>query len=305
MNIAIIHYHLKPGGVTNVIKHQVDSLSGLFNVCLLTGELPDAPICEHTILVPELGYTDSSTPFLDIEKLADTLSEILSSTFRGKCDLIHIHNPLLAKNRHFLTLLKLLQRKGYTLFLQIHDFAEDGRASAYYANESYLANCHYGVINSRDYNLLIQAGLKPAGLHLLPNTIEPISLERVTSTTQNRILYPVRAIRRKNIGEILLLSLFFKENIFSITLPPNSPSDMKSYNGWKEFSIHNNLDVEFESGLNKDFHTLIASSESIVSSSITEGFGFSFLEPWTSDKLFWGRSIPNICIDFQKKRHLS
>ncbi|MBW2180388.1 MAG: hypothetical protein JRG81_08465 [Deltaproteobacteria bacterium] len=300
MNIAIVHYHLKPGGVTNVIKHQIDALSDQCKILLITGELSDPPIHDNTIQIRGLGYDTASAKFLNPEKIANTLSQALSSAFGDKCDLLHIHNPMLAKNSNFLAILKSMQQKGYTLFLQVHDFAEDGRPLAYYFNEPYIANCHYGVINSRDYDLLLQSGLKAEGLHLLPNTVDPISTNSNIPIKKSRVLYPVRAIRRKNIGEAILLSLFFSGKTLSITLPPNSPADMKSYNGWKDFVLENNLDVEFESGLRANFQTLISSSDFLISTSITEGFGFSFLEPWTADKMLWGRSIPDVCRDFKK-----
>lgn len=58
--------------------------------------------------------------------------------------------------------------------------------------------------------------------------------------------------------------------------------------------------VEFDVGRRHDFETLVAGSKYIITTSITEGFGFSFLEPWTSGKLLWGRKLPDICHDFEK-----
>ena len=43
------------------------------------------------------------------------------------------------------------------------------------------------------------------------------------------------------------------------------------------------------------------SARFIITTSITEGFGFSFLEPWTANKILWGRKLPEICQDFEKK----
>ncbi|MBW1642458.1 MAG: glycosyltransferase family 1 protein, partial [Deltaproteobacteria bacterium] len=60
MNIAIVHYHLKPGGVTNVIKHQIDALSDQCKILLFTGELSDPPIHDNTIQIPGLGYDAAS-----------------------------------------------------------------------------------------------------------------------------------------------------------------------------------------------------------------------------------------------------
>ena len=101
------------------------------------------------------------------------------------------------------------QNRGIRLFLQIHDFAEDGRPHLYYPGE-YPADCHYGVINSRDYKILLNAGLEQKGLHKLFNMVNPFDGTRQDRGEKNVVLYPVRAIRRKNIGEAILLSLFFK-----------------------------------------------------------------------------------------------
>jgi hypothetical protein len=37
-----------------------------------------------------------------------------------------------------------------------------------------------------------------------------------------------------------------------------------------------------------------------LTTSITEGFGFSFLEAWTAGKLLWGRKLTDICADFEE-----
>ncbi|MDH3568444.1 MAG: hypothetical protein OEM61_13965, partial [Desulfobacteraceae bacterium] len=109
------------------------------------------------------------------------------------------------------------------------------------------------------------------------------------------------AIRRKNIGEAILLSLFFKNNeTLVITLPPNSPVDIKSYERWKSFVEEKHLDIIFEAGLTHDFSNLVWAANFLITTSITEGFGFSFLEPWTAEKFLWGRRLPEICQDFEK-----
>lgn len=84
-----------------------------------------------------------------------------------------------------------------------------------------------------------------------------------------------------------------------ITLPPNSPVDIKSYAGWKTFVSEKNLNVVFDAGLAHAFSELILSSKFLITTSITEGFGLSFLEPWTGQKILWGRKLPDICHDFE------
>ncbi|MEE8431291.1 MAG: hypothetical protein V3S16_08585, partial [Candidatus Desulfatibia sp.] len=138
------------------------------------------------------------------------------------------------------------------------------------------------------------------GLHKIFNTIKPFKFNSSEAPTQEQVLYPIRAIRRKNIGEAILLSLFFKNNeTLMLTLPPNSPIDIKSYAGWKAFVQEKNLDVVFDAGLTHEFSELVYASKFLITTSITEGFGLLFLEPWTGQKLLWGRKLPEICRDFE------
>jgi glycosyltransferase involved in cell wall biosynthesis len=300
MKIAFIHYHLKTGGVTTVLKQQVEALKEKCEVLVLSGELPDESFPADSVHIPGLGYDSQSQKKYDPEKVADDIIKAVFSRWNNGCDVLHVHNPMLAKNIIFLKILKALQKRGIKLFLQIHDLAEDGRPLSYFSEE-YVSDCHYGVINSRDYNILLKAGLKKQGLHKIFNTIKPLDFSKEESDTENYVLYPIRAIRRKNIGEAILLSLFFQNNETLVTtLPPNSISDIISYVGWKNFVKKNNLNVEFEAGLKKDFSQLVLSAKFIITTSITEGFGFSFLEPWTAKKILWGRKLPDICHDFEK-----
>jgi len=43
MKIAFIHYHLKTGGVTTVLKQQVEVLRDTCDIMVLTGEIPESP----------------------------------------------------------------------------------------------------------------------------------------------------------------------------------------------------------------------------------------------------------------------
>ena len=49
MRIAYLHYHLKTGGVTTVIKQQLSALAGETEQMVLTGLLPDAPLNAHAV----------------------------------------------------------------------------------------------------------------------------------------------------------------------------------------------------------------------------------------------------------------
>ena len=302
MKIAYIHYHLKTGGVTTVLRQQIEAVKNGCEPLVITGDPPESPFPADFVHIPGLGYYDGlSGKAFEPEDVAESITAAIYSRWKDGCDILHVHNPTLAKNINFLKILKELQKRKINLFLQIHDFAEDGRPSAYF-REEYLSDCHYGVINSRDYNILLKTGLKKEGLHKIFNTIKPFNLKHKNPGFREYALYPIRAIRRKNIGEAILLSRFFSNNAdLVITQPPNSLADIISYKGWKKYVKEKNLNVEFEAGLKRDFKELVCSAKFLITTSITEGFGFSFLEPWTADKILYGRKLADICCDFEQK----
>lgn len=299
MKIAFLHYHLKTGGVTTCLKQQVAALKNDCDMFVITGEKPGGAFPADTFLIPELAYSNLYRKPVDPQDIADTVINAIETRFNGPADILHVHNPILAKNRDFLKILKAVQKKGVTLFLQIHDFAEDGRPSSYFAEE-YPADCHYSVVNSRDYRVLLKAGLKKEGLHHLSNTVNLPDNQAPSSDGGPYVVYPIRGIRRKNIGEAVLLSLFFEsDETLVITLPPNSPADVQSYKDWKAFSADHHLRVEFDAGLNRPFNEIVGSARYLLTTSIMEGFGFSFLEPWLFEKSVWGRRLADICCDFE------
>ncbi|TFG63316.1 MAG: glycosyltransferase family 1 protein [Spirochaetales bacterium] len=303
MRIAFMHYHLRPGGVTTVIKQQVRALKGMCESLVLTGEnvlggmsVEDAPVA----VIPGIKYDRMGKPYHSPEKTADLIHEAVTARWPSGCDVLHLHNPLLKKNARFLRILTLLQERGYRLFLQVHDFAEDGRPNAYYEFQEYPENCHYGVINSRDYRVLLAAGLKPEGLHVIGNVVNGLPRTACPGNS-SYVLYPVRGIRRKNLGEALLLTAYMPADYtLGITLPPNSRQDLRIYTRWKQFAGTWRLPVEFGCGLENQFGCLVERSAFMITTSIKEGFGFSFLEPWTAGRAVAGRRLDYVCADFEK-----
>jgi glycosyltransferase involved in cell wall biosynthesis len=299
MKIAFLHYHLKTGGVTTVLKRQISALQDNCEILVLTGDQAGTALPCRVVEIPGLGYDQPGVPLPAPDITAGRVLKALSDMWPGGCDVLHIHNPTLAKSQNLLPCIKRLRASGTTLFLQIHDFAEDGRPDAY-SLESYPADCHYGVINTRDRRILVKAGLTATGVHLIPNVIHPLSAER-GYFPKSLVLYPVRAIRRKNIGEAILLSLYLLPgHHLGVTLPPNSQRDMASYRDWRVYVKKKHLNVHFEIGRRHDYAGLVGTASSMVTTSITEGFGFSFLEPWTAGKLLRGRRLGDICTDFEK-----
>jgi hypothetical protein len=308
MRVALIHYHLRRGGVTSVINNQAQALTEAGEEALvITGEdSPGLPGISRAV-VEDLRYDldreippENSGEALDrrSQEMADDITGAMQSRWGGPADIIHIHNPLLQKNAALIRALNILQSRGFCLLLQNHDLPEDFRPNVYARGEEYPANCHYAVINSRDRSFLQRAGLKSEGLHLLPNEVRPI--KPGANLPRNRYVYPVRALQRKNIGEALLLSLFIpRGRTIAVTLPPTTERDIGIYREWVDFARELNLSVEFELGLSASLEDVYGSALGIITTSVKEGFGFSYLEPWTAGRTVMGRRLNYVCRDFE------
>jgi glycosyltransferase involved in cell wall biosynthesis len=303
VRIALLHYHLRRGGVTSVIYNQARALREAgHEVLLIAGEdQKDAPEFPFK-MIAGLAYDQFNRDPLPVEQraplLADAIAAAMDAHWGGSADVLHVHNPLIRKNAALSPALRILTERGYKLLLQAHDLAEDFRPDVYVESSDYPENCHYAVINSRDYSFLHRAGLKVEGLHLVPN--EVMQIEAAPGLERNRYLYPVRAIRRKNIGEALLFSLFVPQgHTVAITLPPVSEKDFVMYRHWMQVAKDLNLPVEFGVGLHAGRAEVFGSAICVITTSIKEGFGFSYLEPWTAGLEVMGRCIDYVCRDFE------
>jgi glycosyltransferase involved in cell wall biosynthesis len=234
-------------------------------------------------------------------------------------DLWHVHNHCLGKNLALPGALIALAERRQRLLLHPHDFAEDGRSRLYARLLDRLAggdavrlsrqlyplaeHLHYAVLNDRDRSFLAAAGVPPERLHLLPNAVSlPARTERSECPFPDRKLwlYPTRAIRRKNLGELLLWSTLANEqDLFATTQAPQNPTEKPRYRHWVELAKELRLPVEFELGERvDDFPALLASAEAMVTTSVAEGFGLAFLEPWLAGRPLVGRDLPEITRDF-------
>ncbi len=110
-----------------------------------------------------------------------------------------------------------------------------------------LPGYHFAVLNSCDFNRVIQKGIPRDKVHLLQNPVSTKSgkshkiraeiISRLGLDNQKKIItYPVRAIRRKNIGEFILLAVIFQDSCqFNITQAPKNPAEVPAYLRWKLF----------------------------------------------------------------------
>ena len=300
MKVVYVHHHLRPGGVSRVIARQISSLGDSVRALLIVGEPPLSPPPFPYRVVPGLAYDRDRESREPPRAIADDLYKAVFSFFKEEPDILHFHNPTLGKNSDLLEVIEVLVDNGSRPLLQIHDFAEDGRPMNY-SHKPYPENCHYAVLNTRDYEILLKAGLVPEGLHLIPNPVEPLPCGEGKQKERDVVLYPVRAIRRKNIGEAALLSLFTAETkTVGITLEPTGPLDCRSYDDWRGFVKENGLRVSFRLGIEQRFEDVLKRAICTITTSIKEGFGYCFLEPWTCRKMLFGRVLPDICSDFEK-----
>jgi hypothetical protein len=213
-----------------------------------------------------------------------------------------VHNPTIRKNSAFLPALSILAARGYALVLHVHDLAEDWRPDVYAPGE-YPQPAVWACINQRDARNLAASG---AGkVHFLPNAAFAGGIGSLGQDEGrpkgDLILYPVRGIRRKNLGEAVLLSLYLPSSLaLGITLPPNNPRDLPYYNGWKAAAGAFNAPLRFELGVSADFDDLYCQARAVVSTSIKEGFGLSFLEPLSRGKPVLGRRLPAVIDDFEE-----
>lgn len=339
MHLAVLHYHLNRGGVTSVVANQLRALAlqpdPPSRVLLLHGGRAgawNAELCKQfpfecrSVAVPALEYDNERT---DGGNLTKAIERELASLDQ-KQTVLHIHNHSLGKNAQMASAVGELAEAGWRCLLQMHDFAEDLRPGNYQhlveQSDSLedlqrrlypqAEQSHYAVLNRRDFEVLNQAEFSAARLHLLPNPVEdphdvPSEEDRLRWKTQlceeldlpvgNRVvLYPVRAIRRKNLGEVLLWAALAKQTSFVVTLAPQNPQEQGSYRRWVRFAEERELPVVFDSASKCDlpFLKVYAAADAILTTSVAEGFGMVYLEAALAGRPLIGRQLPSVCDDF-------
>lgn len=320
MKIAVVHYHLQPGGVTRVVENTLAAFARQdlpHQFAALAGRPYLGNLIENVAVVEGLDYAapeNAPAP----ETLADRLEDAARATLGSPPDLWHVHNHSLGKNPALPPALALLAERGHALLLHLHDFAEDGRPDNHRALAPVLdrlypagSRIRYAALNRRDHRILadLAAGHAPPPL-LLPNSIPAPPAEPSTASAPapdlppNLHLYPVRAVRRKNLGELALLAAAHPDLHFANSLGPTNPAFRPTYRRWQTFA--RDLALPLTYGIGDDsphpFPRVVAASQALVTTSVAEGFGLGFLEPWTFGKALLGRDLPPVTSDFADAR---
>ncbi|TWU03985.1 glycosyltransferase family protein [Neorhodopirellula pilleata] len=265
--------------------------------------------------------------------------------------IIHWHNHSLGKNAASPLVIARLAQAGWQILLQIHDFAEDQRPTNYRhlieqllpAETSDLQRdrldrllyprhprIHYAVLTVGDADVLIDSGIDATRVHLIPNSVDlpgcqldrPTAMRKISdafgvSAESRWLLYPVRGIRRKNIGEFLLwCQLLHRTNVAAahptdviepcvgaLTLRPTTPVEAASYDRWHQVAHDLVPNVVFDAGEHPDvsFIENLAACHCVVSTSVAEGFGMAFLEPWLVDRRVIARDLPAVTGGFARE----
>lgn len=267
----------------------------------------------------------------------DALASKLSALFEqqnldSSNTLLHFHNHSLGKQASLPGAIALLAARGWKALLQVHDFAEDNRPTNYrhltdalqsdptagISSELYpqASNLHFATLTKRDANIFRTAGMAADRLHVLPNPClgfhelpskeearaEVLPALNLSSNTQ-LLTYPVRGIRRKNVGEMVMLSaLAGSTPCFAITLAPKNQNEKVAFDRWTKLASDLNINCRFDTGgaYNVDFLKLISASDAILTTSVAEGFGMVFLEAWLAKKPLVGRDLNEITNDFRE-----
>lgn len=306
--IFLVHHHLHRGGVTRVMVKTAEILRDAGEeVCILSGEQPPEPLPEGIRFqcIPSMGYLDEAHP-TDADKLVATLSALAKDG-----DLWHIHNHSLGKNPAVTDAWIRLAESGQQVVFQPHDFAEDGRpANLARLRETFPGfpdrlypigpNVRYAVLQERDRGVLTGAGIPAGHVHLLPN---PVTAESFAPPADppRRILYLTRAIRRKNIGEFLYwANLLGHELEFATSLLPENPAEKVIFDQWQAFAEKQKIPVTWGIGASeRSFREVVEWGDSCITTSVGEGFGMSFLEPYMMSRSVVGRDLLEITAGFK------
>ena len=185
-------------------------------------------------------------------------------------------------------------------------------------------NVGYAVLNSADSLRLAQAGIPKDRIFHLPNAVASIRAEKKKTKESIAVelqryarnrgyrfeperqwwILPIRLIRRKNVVEALLLAATTDNPPqLLVTLDANSEPERPYAEAVKDlFRRHNHAAVVGFGhelvGSAFGFDDLLLASDVVVTTSLLEGFGFSFLEGANRGIPLVGRNLNELTSDF-------
>ncbi|MBC8128428.1 MAG: HAD hydrolase-like protein [Gloeobacteraceae cyanobacterium ES-bin-144] len=313
MTLAIVHYHLDAGGVSQVIiaASRALTIAGVRHVILI-GSPPALALSDLPFrIVPGLGYLDETgdpTP----QELTGCLRHAAIDALGQAPAIWHFHNHSLGKNPLVPQVVATLAAENECLILQIHDLAEEGRHQLYQR----VMDCrnlypvspriHYAFLNSSDRETFIKSGLPAENSSVFENPIDPPATSTPSQSARAILFAPIRGIRRKNLGELVFLSALAPTGCgFAISRAPANPDALPIHDTWRAFSHRHRLPIEFDvtdrfspvPGAAPSFESWLVHATHFVTTSVSEGFGLPFLEAIAHGKPLIGRNLTHLAAD--------
>lgn len=334
MNVVIFHYHLHPGGVTRIIESQVEALrtyTDTGTIKIITGASSNPDYFKkyevELVVAPQLNYLPTEN--VDLQGQYQQMQTFLKDVC-PKNSVLHCHNLNLGKNPLVTLAFSKMAQEGYKILNHAHDFSEDRAINQAFLKQIItdefgedledimyprLENYRFAVLNSFDLKRLLSQGVDAGRTVPLPNPVvfassrpagdklkwrSEIDNQLGLDPKKKLITYPVRVIQRKNIAEYILLTVLFgQEANWVVTQPPKNPIELETYTKWKTFCRAHDIPLHWEAGTKVDFELLLRCSDFCFTTSIQEGFGMVFMEPWLLETEVKGRDIPMVTEDLK------
>ncbi len=321
MNILFLHYYFKEDGITRSVLNNIRGLKEL----------------SENIKFIFAGDYFSPSVALDIEKryidwsAQDLVSQIQEVS--RDADVIIIENPTIAIIPKATLAFKEFSESNpdKKIIYRVHDFIDDRphlfeKFKKVFNNFEDIyptsSNVSFLTLTSFDKKRLIKKGLN--NVNVLPNSIvaydfctnpeKSFNLRKIFETegiinpNEKILTYPVRVLKRKNIEEAMLLTKILngaEENYrLIVTVPLDDDYKREIEILAENYKIQCSIGKasKYISFDKKDRYTiadLYSVSDLVISTSIKEGFGFAFIEPWLAGIPLIGRKIPEVTKDFE------
>lgn len=281
----MLHYHLRPGGVTTVIRNAQRALAGRHSVRVLAG----------------FGYDTDPATFP--RRAREYLRQL------PRTGILHTHNVGLGKNPALTLAVRQLALTGRVQIInQVHDFPEDNRPAQLRAlrqHADWQAMCYYdspnviwATLTAHDAGKLAARGIPADKIFVLPNPVDDEFFARRCrddiDLPRPFLLSPMKVMPRKNNAEAVDLIAQLPGYHLVISLDADNDYAAKL----KRRIRRQRLPVIIGAGLD-DPLPLFCAAHAILTTSKQEGFGYAFLEGWLAGKLVVGRDIPEVTADFK------
>jgi len=320
MKVIFIHYSFQQDGVTRTVLNNIKGLKKIkedINFILLGNNFSEW--IPKEIKKRKINW-DSINIVEELEKLT------------SDCDIVVIENPVVGVLPEVtIAFKKFAEQSSKKIIYRIHDFIDDrphliekfnqiipeGIDNIYPTSD----RISFVVLTSTDKRRLLEKGLE--NVSVIPNSIVSKELfsdkersiklkeflkEKGIIKEEKILLYPVRLEKRKNIEEAMLITKILNnsgENYkLIVTIPFLEDYREKLMGLANEFKIPCSLgEVSKYIGFDEEgfgIGDLYSISDLVISTSVREGFGFTFIEPWILGTPIIGRDLPDVTDDFKQ-----